>query len=181
MRKVILYISMSLDGYIADSNGGVAWLVGDGSDSEHPGSYPDFIQTIDTVVLGYKTYHQIVSELSPENWVYRGLKSYVLTHRKLAPSEDILFTDQSPTDLVAGLKSSSGSGIWICGGADIVNQLLEAGLIDEFFISVIPTVLGDGIRLFTAERRMDLTLLSVQHYNGIVELRYRLRKPPDTV
>ena len=181
MRKAILYIAMSLDGYIADQNGGVSWLVGDGSDSGHPGSYPDFIQTVDTVVLGYRTYHQIVSELSPENWVYHGLKSYVLTHRKLASTEEISFTDQSPADLVSKLKNDSGSGIWICGGADVVNQLLESRLIDEFFISVIPTVLGGGVRLFTAERPMDLSLLSVLHYNGIVELRYCLRNPPNPV
>ncbi len=93
MCKVILYIAMSLDGYIADRDGGVAWLDGDGSDCGHPGSYPDFIQTVDTVVLGYRTYHQIISELSPENWVYRGLKSYVFTHRKLLSTEEILFTD----------------------------------------------------------------------------------------
>lgn len=180
MCKVILYIAMSLDGYIADRDGGVAWLDGDGSDCGHPGSYPDFIQTVDTVVLGYRTYHQIISELSPENWVYRGLKSYVFTHRKLLSTEEILFTGRSPADLVAELKNSS-SGIWVCGGSDIANQLLEAGLIDEFFISVIPTVLGGGVRLFTAERSMGLMLLSVLHYNGIVEMRYRLKETPDTV
>ena len=53
MKKVILYIAMSLDGYIANANGGVAWLQGDGSDPDAEGTYPNFISTIDTVILGY--------------------------------------------------------------------------------------------------------------------------------
>ena len=114
MCKVILYIAMSLDGYIADRDGGVAWLDGDGSDCGHPGSYPDFIQTVDTVVLGYRTYHQIISELSPENWVYRGLKSYVFTHRKLLSTEEILFTDSvyRPIPRGSGCRTEgSGQGL----------------------------------------------------------------------
>ena len=83
MRNVILYIAMSLDGYLADANGGVAWLDGDGSDSLHPGSYEAFSETVDTVLMGYRTYRQIVTELSPETWPYCGKTTYVWTHREL--------------------------------------------------------------------------------------------------
>ncbi len=72
MRKTILYIAMSLDGYIADRDGGVAWLAGDGSSPDHPGSYPRFYESIDTVILGYATYRQIVTELFPDGWIYQG-------------------------------------------------------------------------------------------------------------
>lgn len=66
MRKVILYIAMSLDGYIADENGGVSWLSGQDPAGESEGTYPEFVRGIDTVVMGWETYHQVVTELSPE-------------------------------------------------------------------------------------------------------------------
>ena len=81
MRKVVIYIAMSLDGYIADKNGSVSWLGGDGSDKDNFGSYPEFIETVDTVILGYTTYNQIVTELSPDVWPYDGKATYVPTHR----------------------------------------------------------------------------------------------------
>ena len=65
MRKIVLYIAMSLDGYIADANGGVSWLRGQDPDSESEGSYPEFVRDIDTVVMGWETYHQVITELSP--------------------------------------------------------------------------------------------------------------------
>lgn len=176
MKKVILYIAMSLDGYIADSNGSVTWLSGDGSDSENMGSYPQFIKTIDTVVLGYKTYHQVVTELSPDKWVYSGMKSYVITHNKIPSNEEIIFTDKSSSDLIKELKSQNGKDIWICGGASIANQLIESGLIDKFCISIIPTILGNGIRLFDIHKNpTDLKLISTCSYNGITDLVYELR------
>lgn len=69
MRKVILYIAMSLDGYIADSSGKVDWLRGQDDDMETADSFPEFEKSIDTVVMGWKTYHQIATELSPDKWV----------------------------------------------------------------------------------------------------------------
>lgn len=75
MRKVILYIAMSIDGYIADEKGGVDWLAGDGSDKDNQGSFPRFIETVDIVILGYKTYYQIVTELSPDSWAYLGKRA----------------------------------------------------------------------------------------------------------
>ena len=75
MRRVVVYIGMSLDGYIADRNGGVKWMTGDGSEPGSAGSYQQFIETVDTVLMGYRTYHQIVAELSGGSWVYRGKRA----------------------------------------------------------------------------------------------------------
>lgn len=177
MRKVVLYIAMSLDGYIADERGGVGWLSGDGSETEDLGSYPVFIKTIDTVILGYKTYHQIVTELSPDTWVYKGKKSYVLTHKKIEPTEEIVFTDKNIADLIDELRKEEGKNIWICGGASIINQLVNREEIDQFCITVIPTILGDGIRLFEKHKKeYPLKLLSVRKYNGMTDLLYEKRK-----
>ncbi len=176
MRKVVLYIAMSLDGYLADKHGGVAWLAGDGSDPENPGSYPGFMDTIDTVILGYQTYHQIVTELFPDSWVYSGKKSYVLTHKAPASTDDIIFTDGDIQELISELKSQSGKDIWLCGGASVVNQFLALGLIDVFCISIIPTILGNGIRLFSKHpEETDLQLISTRSYNGITDLVFRRR------
>ena len=69
MRKVSLFIAMSLDGYIADSKGGVDWLNGHGNYDENTDTYSEFAKTIDTILMGWNTYHQIVTELSPMEWV----------------------------------------------------------------------------------------------------------------
>jgi len=176
MRKVVLYIAMSLDGYIADQNGGVAWLMGDGSDVSNQGSYPGFIETIDTVILGYSTYHQVITELSPEKWVYPGKTSYVLSHKKLSSSEEIIFTDERLDTLITRLRNENGKDIWICGGASIVNQLIAYDLIDRYWITIIPTILGSGVRLFDIhDKAMSLKLISTQSYNGMTDLVYERR------
>lgn len=167
---------MSLDGYIADGRGGVEWLCGEDPDAEMPDAYGSFIKDADTVIMGWNTYHQIVTELSPDEWIYKGLKSYVVTHRKEEPKDGICFTDESPCELVERLKQSDGKAIWICGGADIVRQLLGKGEIDTFHISIIPVLLGGGIRLFdTSEMPVSLRLVRTLNYNGIIEAVYERR------
>lgn len=178
MREVVLFIAMSLDGYIADSDGGVGWLSGQEADIEDQDSYSEFARDIDTVVMGWNTYHQIVTELSPDEWVYSDFCTYVITHNKAASDERILFTAENPLDLVERLKRHNGKGIWICGGADLAQQFIRAGLIDRYHISIIPMLLGDGIRLFgelPAEQK--LSLVRMKSANGIAELVYRQRSP----
>lgn len=76
MRSVILYIAMSLDGYIADREGGVDWLAGQEPGQDMPDSYNTLLERIDTVLLGWNTYHQLTTQLSPEQWPYEGLDCY---------------------------------------------------------------------------------------------------------
>jgi dihydrofolate reductase len=176
MRKVVLYIAMSLDGYIADSTGGVGWLVGDGTDATNPGSYHEFYPTVDTVIMGYATYHQIITELSPGEWVYAGKTCVVISHNKPATSDDIVFTDQKLDTLLKELRNKDGNDIWICGGASIVNQLIAYDLIDRYWITVIPTILGRGVRLFANhDKETPLKLISTRSYNGMTDLIYERR------
>lgn len=176
MRKVVLFIAMSLDGYIADKNGGVDWLRGQGNDAENIDTYSQFVKDIDTVFMGWNTYHQVVTELSPTQWVYDDFTTYVFTHKELASTETIIFTNSSPADLLNKLKAQTGKDIWVCGGADLIGQLIRENLIDRYYISVIPVRLGGGIRLFgeTAVSQ-ELRLIKTQSYNGIVELIYECR------
>lgn len=184
MRKIRLYIAMSLDGYIADKGGGVSWLCGHGQEEENVDTYSRFIQNIDTVIMGWNTYHQIVTELSPREWVYAGLKSYVITHRDCSAAEDaafteadITFTSESPCQLAEKLRSGEGKDIWICGGAEIVRQLMERDMIDVYHIAVMPTILGGGIRLFREmKEEKKLRMIGTQDYNGIIETVYERRQ-----
>lgn len=169
LRKVVLYIAMSLDGYIADKNGSVDWL--EGYDSG--GSYSEFINTVDTVIMGNTTYRQIITELSPNEWVYKGLAGYVITHDTSRKDENVTFYSGSPCAFVEDIKRNSGGNIWICGGADIAGQLMSGGLIDIFHISVIPVILGGGVRLFAASgKEIRLKLLEEKVCNGIAEVVY---------
>lgn len=173
MRKVTLFIAMSLDGYIADPEGKVNWLEGQENDDGTIDSYSEFIKEIDTVVMGWNTYHQIVTELSPDEWIYEDLTSYILTHKELDSSEKIRFTNIEAVELINRLKMENGKGIWICGGANVIQQLMKEDIIDCFYITVIPSILGGGIRLFGDNtKEIKLRLLKTQSYNGMVDLVY---------
>lgn len=178
MRKAVLFIAMSLDGYIADKNGQVEWLSGQDAAAETPDAYSEFIKKIDTVIMGGTTYRQVTEELSPLEWPYNELASYIITHRKgyTPKGKNILFVQENPGSLLLSLKQKPGKDIWICGGADIVHQLMRDSLIDMFHISIIPVILGSGIRLFgPLDFPQELKLTRTRTYNGITELIYEKR------
>lgn len=173
MRKVNLFIAMSLDGYIADSKGGVDWLAGQGNDDENIDVYSDFAKDVDTVLMGWNTYYQIITELSPKEWVYNDFTTYVVTHNKHMSSDKIRFTDDDSVKLVKKLREEKGKNIWICGGANLIQQLVKEDLIDCYYITIIPTILGSGIRLFeNTEHEIKLKLLKTRSYNGMADLIY---------
>ena len=176
MKKISLFIAMSLDGYIADSKGSVDWLAGQGNEDENVDAYSEFVKDIDTVIMGWNTYHQIVTELSPKEWVYNDLTTYVVTHRSKASSDKIHFTNEDPALLLKKLREEGGKGIWICGGANLIQQLVREDMVDCYHITVIPTILGSGIRLFEkTDREIKLRLLKTRSYNGMTDLIYTKR------
>ncbi len=175
MKKISLFIAMSLDGYIADSKGSVNWLTGQGNDDDDDNidAYSEFVKDIDTVVMGWNTYHQIVTELSTDEWVYQDFTTYVVTHNPKASSDKIRFVNESPVVLVKRLREENGKDIWICGGANLIQQLVKEDVIDCYYITVIPMILGSGIRLFEkADHEIKLKLLKTQSYNGMTDLIY---------
>ena len=176
MGKSVLYLAISVDGYLADEQGGVGWLAGDGSEPDAPGSYPEFLDTVDAIVMGWTTYHQLVTELSPDSWPYEGRPCYVVTHRQEEDQEHISFWNGELTALVDKLKGEYGGNVWICGGASVAGQLLQEGRIDKLWLSIIPTVLGKGVRLFPElPQELPLKLVGTGHWNGIVDLVYEKR------
>lgn len=102
--------------------------------------------------------------------------SYIITHTPKQSTDKIRFTDERPCQLINRLKNEIGKDIWICGGASIVKQLMRADLIEQYYINVIPTILGNGIRLFdTLEKELKLKLIKTRSYNGITDLVYERR------
>lgn len=173
-RKVILYIAQSLDGCIADPHGKVDWL--DEASAEDAG-YAAFAKTIDTVILGHRTYCQIRDKLSPAIWPYAGMQSYVLTHQARSAQEGIRFVCQPVTALIHTLKQEQGKDIWICGGSDVIDQCVRADLIDEYHITTLPLILGGGIPLFKSDGPMRrLKLLRVSSTSGLVNMIYERKQ-----
>lgn len=176
MRKVRLFIAISLDGYIADKEGGVHWLEGQEDTHEDIDVYSEFVKDIDTILMGWNTYRQVITELSPDEWIYSDFLTYVFTHRKCSSTEKIRFVNENPIDFIKKLRLEKGKDIWICGGADLIQQFINEDLIDEYYITVIPTLLGSGIRLFeNGTQEIKLRLLRTQSYNGMTDLVYERR------
>lgn len=124
-----------------------------------------FFANVGTVIMGRRIYGQITTELSPYMWPYSGAMTYVLTHN--APM----------ADTVNNLQEGTGKSIRICGGADVIIQLMKKALTDRCHIVMIPLILGGGIRVFDEIGRMiNLTLVDTMNYKGVVEVVYDSRK-----
>lgn len=174
MRETVLYIAVSLDGFIADAEGGVGWLSGQDASYQGDYGYGNFAETVDTVLMGYRTYDQITSELSPGIWPYQDMQSFVFTHRELPAQGRITFTSQPPTTLIEALKCQPGKKIWICGGADLIRQMMAADLIDEYHLTIMPVLLGRGLRLFQDnENTVRLRLTAIKSENGTIDCIYK--------
>ena len=168
MGKIILYIASSLDGYIARENGDVDWLPIN-TDS----GYDNFYKSIDTVIMGKKTYDQI---LTFGDYPYKGKKSYVFTRNdSLTKDENVEFAS-NVEEFSRNLVSSKGN-IWLVGGSELFSAFLEHKLVDEIILSIIPTVLGKGIPLFqNINQEANLKLIKTTEYRGFVELTYKVLK-----
>ena len=170
-RKVILYIAMSLDGYIARENNDISWL----SIVENPNEdygYAKFVQDIDIVIMGRKTYEKVIS--FGIEFPHKEKKCYVISRTKMGYDENVEYYSASLETLIADMKSKEGKNIFVDGGAEIVNELLKINMIDEFIISIVPIFLGSGIRLFKEgrpEKRLKL-ISSKEFMTGLVQLWY---------
>ena len=169
MRKIVLFIASSLDGYIAKNNGNVDWLPANCSSG-----YDDFYKSIDTVIMGKKIYDQV---LTFGAYPYKDKKSYVLT-RNDTPSDDenIQFVN-NVEKLTKNPLTSTGSDIWLMGGAEIITTFMNLGLVDEIILSIIPVVLGSGISLFAnIQKETNFQLIKTTEYGALVELHYKVLK-----
>ena len=170
-RKTVLFIAMSLDGYIAGPNDDLGFLSMVEQAGEDYG-YAEFDSSVDTVIMGRKTYEWVMKQV-PE-FPHSGKESFIVTRTSRPPIGKTQFYTGSLPALIKRLKSESGKNIFVDGGAEVVNVLLKEGLIDEFVISIIPILLGEGVRLFQDGRtEQKLMLIRSRIYEkGLVQLHY---------
>ena len=167
MRKIILFIAISLDGFIAGKSGEIDWLF---TDQDY--GYAEFLKTIDVVIMGRKTYEQA---LTFDEYPYKGLEGYVFSRSRAGRAdENVAFVSGDVGEFVGALKIKPGKDIWLIGGSEVILPFLEQDLIDEFVISIHPLILGDGIPLFrTPFPARKLRLKECRSFDtGLVQITY---------
>ncbi|MEI2696224.1 MAG: dihydrofolate reductase family protein [Saprospiraceae bacterium] len=171
-RKVILYIASSLDGFIAKQNDDLSFLSIVEKAGEDYG-YNDFIDSIDSVLIGRKTYDWVMNHVSV--FPHSNKETYVITRQQRPNIGNIQFYTGSLSDLIVKLKAQEGKHIFVDGGAELVSALLKENLIDEFIISIIPVLLGNGVSLFKSDNfEIPLKLVNTKQFDkGLVQLHYK--------
>jgi dihydrofolate reductase len=172
MRKVTFGGASSLDNFIARKNDEVDWLVWDKEVGRISGEY---WKTIDTVVMGRRTYETTVKS---GQGGYPGVKNYVFSRTLKKSNKRVEIISEEAADFVGRLKSEEGKGICVMGGGLLARSLFEADLIDEVGFNIHPVLLGSGIPLFyEIKHQINLELLECKRLgSGCVLLRYKVLK-----
>ena len=173
-RKVVVHIAASADGFIARPDGDLDWLT---SRPAPKGFYGmgAFMKTIDTTVLGRKTYEASL-RLGAK---FDGKSRAIVFSRQAAAadaSSGVEFVSEPIGPFVRRLREQPGKDIWLMGGGDIIASFLDAKAIDEFVISVVPVFIGEGIPLIAPRHRLvPLELLKTEKFeDGLIQLHYRI-------
>lgn len=168
MRKIVLSLGISLDGYIARPDGSVDFLF-----MPRDYSMADFFATIDVAILGRKTYD--VAQAMGGG--FGGNVKYYVMSRKLPAGErqGLIFTRESPAALVEKIRRQKGKDIWLMGGGELARDFLKADLVDELYLGILPMLLGEGIPLFPPGfPQRDFALVENKTYSrGMIALKYR--------
>jgi dihydrofolate reductase len=174
-RRVIVHIGTSADGYIARPDGDLEWLT---SRPKLKGFYgmSDFMKSIDTKLLGRKTY-----DTSLRLGARFTSKDRTIVFSRSAPPADaplgVEFASGAIGQFVRRLREEPGNDIWLMGGGDLIASFLDEQAIDEFVVTVAPVFIGDGIPLIARRHRhVELDLQSVEGFkDGTVQIRYRVQ------
>jgi dihydrofolate reductase len=173
MRKVVLGLGISLDGYIARPDGAVDFLFMPKDYSMGP-----FFATIDTAIMGRKTYDDALK--MGGSFGDSKMKNYVFSHSQPAGERSgVTFVNESPKSFVEKLRKQRGKNIWLMGGGELGRDFLKDDVVDELYIGVVPVLIGEGLPLFPSgfpERKF--TLLENKTFSkGMIALKYaRTRK-----
>jgi dihydrofolate reductase len=170
-----VFVAASLDGFIARADGGIDWL----SLVEQPGEdygYKAFFDSVDTLVIGRKTY---ATARGFEPWPYGGKRCVVMTHGSPKALHGEEFTSEAASELVDRLTEEGAKRIYI-DGATVIEQFLVAGLVTDVTLSIVPVLLGVGVRLFgRTDGDIRLELIESQRFpSGLLQAVYRVRIEP---
>jgi len=174
-RNIIVHIGTSADGYIARPDGDLEWLT---SRPKPAGFYgmSDFMKSIDTKLLGRKTYERSLQMQGK----FRSPSRTIVFSRHAPPANSppgVEFVNGPIGPFVSRLREQPGKDIWLMGGGEIIASFLDEGAIDEFIVTVAPVFIGDGIPLIARRHRhVPLSLQSVQSFpDGVVQMHYRVQ------
>jgi dihydrofolate reductase len=172
-RKVVLYISMSLDGFIARENDDLSWLSLVAKEGEDYG-YNGMIERSDAYIVGRRTFEIVKKHTGGDFPMAKVMDCYVITGQEI-DDEGVRSYSGNIKSLIQELKLGQGKDIYCDGGSEVVRQLMEENLIDEYIISIIPIILGNGIRLFSGIKNgISVELKELNQYeSGLVKLIYR--------
>jgi dihydrofolate reductase len=179
--KITIHMVASVDGFIAKRDNSVSWF--ETADTYEKGvtgeDAGEFLKTIDCYVMGARTYEHALALSRSYGWAYGDTPTIVMTHREL-PVERAnieLYSGSLETLVSERLKPRFGN-VWVVGGAELVRALLQAGLADELRMTILPVMLGDGLRFFDdVGQEQGLHLKDVTAYkNGMIELWYEIRR-----
>jgi len=169
MRKVILNLAVSLDGFIEGPNGEYDWCF---ADQDY--GMTDFLNRTDAIFLGRKSYEVL---MSAGPGLFAALKMYVFS--------DTLTTVEGNSEIIRSadfkqrvdeIRHQPGSNIWLFGGAQLVSAFIELRQINEFMLSVHPVILGAGKPLFNVKARTELMFLGSEAFStGLVQLKYAFK------
>ena len=170
-RKLILYIAMSLDGYIAGPGEDLTFLEPMALEGEDYG-YAELMTHVDTMVMGRKTYDKVLS--FGIDWPHPDRKTFVLSRTRSGTEEHITYFNGDLAHLIADIRSEEGQDIYLDAGGEIVAQALERDLLDQIVLSIVPVLLGGGTRLFVDGRPSQvLKLEKCLHFpSGLTPLWY---------
>ena len=173
-RRVIVHIATSADGYIARSDGDLEWLTSRPAPEGFYGMNA-FMKSIDTKVLGRKTY-EVSLRMGAR---FDGRNRSIVFSRQSPPADappGVEFANEPIAPFVSRLREEPGKDIRLMGGGEIIASFLDEDAIDEFVISVVPVFIGDGIPLIAPRHRhVHLDLDSVERFeDGLVQMRYRV-------
>ncbi len=179
MPKTIYFAAATLDGFIADDDDGIEWLTAfepnyDGEGEDVLPAISKFIEGVGALIMGSSTYEFIL----PHEWPYGDRPTWVLTSRDLPVAEgaDIRFHDGPVADVHPEIVQAAGErDVWHVGGGGIASDLVEAGLLDELQLTVVPIILGSGKRLFDRPIPSAMRLQTTRPFStGMYELHYSL-------
>ena len=171
-RKIIVHIATSADGYIARPDGDLDWLTNRPAPKGFYG-LPKFVRTVDGKILGRKTFDlsvELGAKFSPDDVHY-------VFSRQPPPASvpvGVRFVTQPIRAFAEQMRVEAGKNLWMMGGGELIGSFLDAGAIDQFIITVVPTFIGEGIPLIAPRhRQVPLRLLSVEKFSdGVVQLHY---------
>jgi dihydrofolate reductase len=176
MRKVILALAVSLDGYIARENGDVDWLKMQDL-SEAADESKEFFAAIDTIFFGRKTYEKGL-EMGGGASFGNNIKCCVFTRSpRESVDANLQFVSENIVEFVENLKKQNGKNILLMGGGEIAATFFAENLIDEMILGVQPVILGAGIPLFVKpQKQIELERIDVKtRKSGTVQISYRMK------